>query len=244
MAPAALRRHFSSSETLSIYKIWSLFFAALVLFGLSSCVTVPPQTAPTQKTTAGRNTAMSFEEHLRLGGIYESNGNLRPALREYERARDMRPGDGRSYFGIANVQLRLGSPGDAEDGYKKAIELDPSTGVYFNNLAWVYIKMQRYTDAYSMATRGAALDPRRPYIYLDTIGVVEMRLGNLSRAEQKLKEAAALMPPANRAGLLSVYENLRELYTMMNSRTDDIVEIERRIGELKGSMGSSVPMLP
>lgn len=226
-----------SEAKLYAYKIWP-FFLVLILFGLSACVTIP-----SQKASVNNPNAMSFREHLRLGGIYEYNGNLRPALREYEKARSMRPDDGRPYFGIGNVRLRSGDLDGAEDSYRKAIEQDATTGVYFNNLAWVYIKMMRYSDAYSMATRGAALDPQRQFIYLDTIGVIEMRLGNYARAEQKLKEAAASMPLANRRGLLSVEENLYELYTL-TGRAEDAALVQGRINTLKGSLGSTVPMLP
>jgi len=266
MAWRFLRRHLPDLVILPVNKPWALLCLSLLFF-LPSCVTTSSQTAvvpsqaasaPSQPASAPSQTAvapsqteddkgaavMSFEDHLRLGRIYESNGNLRPALREYERARKMRKKDSRPYFGMGNIQLRSGDLDRAQWSYKKAIKYDPSVGVYYNNLAWVYIKMQRYTEAYAMATRGAELDLRRPYIYLDTIGVIEMRLGNFERAERKLKQAAAAMPPADRHGLLSVYENLRELYTRMMSRTDDIVEIERRISELKSSMGGSVPMLP
>ncbi len=244
------RRHYSDFVIFPVNKLWAVLCLSL-FFCLPSCVTISPQTAPVPPEAVSvssqakdDNSAMSFEDHLRLGRIYESNGNLRPALREYQRARLMRKKDSRPYFGMGNVQLRSGDFDQAQWSYKKAIKYNSSVGVYYNNLAWVYIKTHRYTDAYAMATRGAALDLRRPYIYLDTIGVIEMRLGNFARAEQKLKQAAAAMPLANRRELLSVYENLHELYTRMMSRTEDIVEIERRISELKGSIGSAVPMLP
>ncbi len=248
------RRFFHDPLTFPLNKPWAVLCLSLFLF-LPACVTIPAQTdgtssvsdsAPARpgEATGKKAKAMSFEDHLRLGRIYESNGNLRPALREYQRARSMRKKDSRPYFGMGNIQLRSGDFDRAQWSYKKAIKYNSSVGVYYNNLACVYIKTQRYDDARVMATQGAALDLRRPYIYLDTIGVIEMRLGNFERAEQKLKQAAAGMPPANRRELLGVYENLRELYTRMMSRTSDLVEIERRISELKGSIGSAVPMLP
>jgi tetratricopeptide (TPR) repeat protein len=226
------------------------FFFLIFFLGLSSCVAMQSGTSSrsseqargSAQTVSGK--AISYGDHLRLGAIYESNGNLRPALREYERARAMKPRNSRPYFGIGNIQLRNGDLDAAEKSYKKAIRRHSKIGLYYNNLAWVYIKTQRYADAYSMAARGEALDSRRRYIYLDTIGVIEMRLGNYSQAEQKLKEAVALMPLSNRKELLGVYENLHELYTKMMMRTEDIIEVERRINELKGILGSTVPMLP
>jgi tetratricopeptide (TPR) repeat protein len=241
---------FSKSEVSSIKKLLSFCFLCL-LFGLSSCVTMSteptsgaPVGSPWANEQGSSSEVMSYKDHLRLGAIYESNGNLRPALREYERARSMRPKNSRPHFGIGNIRLRNGDLDGAERSYKKAIRRNSKIGLYYNNLAWAYIKMERYADAYSMATRGIALDLRRRYVYLDTIGVVEMRLGNYLVAEQKLKEAVALMPLANRKELLGVYENLHELYTKMMMRTGDIVAVEQRINELRGSLGSTVPMLP
>ncbi len=230
-------------------KLLTVLCLSLLIY-LPACVTLPDQsstgTTPdlAQQSPDDKNHSMSFDDHLRLGKIYESNGNLRPALREYQRARRMRKNDSRPYFGIGNIQLRSGEFTRAEKSYKKAIRRYSRVGVYYNNLAWVYINQKRYGEARSMVTKGARLDKGRSYIYLDTIGVIEMRQGNFTAAEQKLKEAIAAMPPLNTRGLLNVYENLHELYTKMMLRTGDMLEVERRIDELKQSLGSTVPMLP
>lgn len=255
MAHLSLRRFFFKLVPSNRNKLTAVLFLSLLIY-LPACVTLPEQsrtgTAPQlvqktsekSKTFDNKNSAMSFDDHLRLGKIYESDGNLRPALREYQRARLMRKQDSRPYFGIGNIQLRSGEFAKAEKSYKKAIRRYSKVGVYYNNLAWVYINQKRYEEAHVMATKGASLDKSRSYIYLDTIGVIEMRQGNFTAAEQKLKEALVAMPPLNTRGYLNVYENLHELYTKMMLRTGDIVEVERHIDELRQSLGTAVPMLP
>lgn len=256
MARYSLRRLYFKAAPSNLKKLLTLLCLSL-LFYLPACVTMPEQsrsgTTPhlKQQTSDNKNSSidnknspMTFDDHLRLGKIYESNGNLRPALREYQRARRMRKNDSRPYFGIGNIQLRSGELIKAEKSYKKAIRRYSKVGVYYNNLAWVYINQKRYGEAHTMVKKGASLDKGRSYIYLDTMGVIEMRQGNFAVAEQKLKEAVAAMPPLNTRGLLNVYENLHELYTKMMLRTDDMLEVERYIDELKQSLGSTVPMLP
>ncbi len=249
MARHYLRSIYLKFAPSNLNKLLAVLCLSLFIY-LPACVTTSEQsrtgTAPqlAQKPSVNEVSPMSFDEHLRLGKIYELDGNLRPAFREYQLARRMRKNDSRPYFGIGNIQLRNGEFAKAEKSYKKAIRRYSKVGVYYNNLAWVYINQKRYEEAHVMASKGAELDKGRSYIYLDTIGVIEMRQGNFTGAEEKLKEALAAMPPLNTRGLLNVYENLHELYTKMMLRTDDMVEVERYIDELRQSLGTTVPMLP
>ena len=198
--------------------------ALVLLIGmLASC-------APVHERVGHGGGPLTFEERLRLANIYESRGRLTEALREYRKASELNPNDARPYFGMGNVYLGTRDYANAEASYLRAIELDPTKGAFFNNLGWVYIETGRLIIAQAMVMRGLTLDPRRQYIYLDTLGVIETRLGNYKEAERYFKRALAAIAPTDLYGLQKIYANLHDLYRI-TGRTD---EAEKTMKTIKG----------
>ena len=140
-------------------KAFSGAFAVIAVFLLSSC-------APVSRVVKQDAGPLSGAEELRLAMAYESKEMLEPALKSYSRVLDLEPTDARAHFGMGNVYLKMRRYDEAEEHYKKAIELDPSKGAFYNNLAWLYIETANVITAMSMANRGMALDMERRYIYL------------------------------------------------------------------------------
>jgi Tfp pilus assembly protein PilF len=140
-----------------------------------------------------RGPLLSYEEHIELATIYEKRGETGLALREYKKA-------------VRGYYL------DAEDSFRKAIELDPNVGVFYNNLGWLYLETNRPIMADSVVRRGLVMDPIRSYIYLDTLGVVETRLANFGEAERLFNEALVHAPLVDTAALFHIYTHLLELY--------------------------------
>ncbi len=186
-----------------------------------------------------KKSPLTYSEHLRLATIYEANGAFGAALKEYREALRLNPRSAQAHFGIGNVYLKSRNHHEAEKHYLKAIELDPTKGVFYNNLGWVYIETGRYTDAYVTISRGLTLDPERSYIYLDSLGIIEMRRGNLRQAELLFKDAALRTPPENIRGRLRIEEHLLKLYTLMKDEKR-IEETRKKIDSLK----KGIPVVP
>ncbi len=83
-----------------------------------------------------------------------------------------------------------------------------------------------------MATEALIRDPQRRYIYLDTMGVIEMRSRNFVAAESIFKEAITFAPPTEKLGLTRIYGHLYELYSITGN-TKKAEEARAKLDELR-----------
>lgn len=173
---------------------------------------------------------MRSDEHLRLGSVYESQARPELALREYERAAELDPDDPKAHFAAANVYLKMKKYADAEKWYSSALRLSPANPLFHNNRAWALMESGELDRAALAAKTALELDPQRGYIYLDTLGVIEMRRGDFSAAEGRLTRAADSAPSNEIHGTREIYLHLHELYV----KTDDREKAARIEGMLKG----------
>lgn len=209
----------------------ALVFLALVTSCVPSYVMVAPSGGP-----------LTFEEHVRLAGIYESKGNLDGAEKEYGTALLINSGDPRPHFGMGNIYLKKRLYDRAEESYLKAIDLDPERGVYFNNLGWVYIETGRPVIAQAIVTRGLTLDPARQYIYLDTLGVIETMVGNYDGAEVFFNRAAMTIQVTDTGGLINIYTHLYDLY-LRAGRTKEAGDAKRKLDNLMMGVAPALPVM-
>ncbi len=153
------------------------------------------------------------EEHLELAGVYESKGEIDSALERYQiaiRADKKRP---EAYFAYANLNLKLRRFAPARTAYLKAIKLRPESGIYRNNLGWLYMEQGMYKEAILQVQEALRADPERGYIFLDTLGVIFMRQGWHAIALQNFEAAAASAPADETVALLKIYGHMVELHT-------------------------------
>ena len=138
---------------------------------------------------------LSADEHIRLGGIYDAQGKTELARDQYQAAVRQDAKHGRAWALLGDTAVRLKDyPGSAK-AYKKALRLDPQNGDLHNNLAWVYIQQgEDLEEAHDLTTKALQLFPaHRPY-YLDTLGVVLLKLGKVQDAVTTLKESVDTIP--------------------------------------------------
>ena len=212
-------------EAMNLKGMAAALAAALLVAGCAS-VDVAPDASP----------ALTPDERLRLGAIYESKGEEDLALREYRALSREDAFNSDAYFALANLYLKREDYGEAEANYKKAIELNPGEGTYHNNLGWLYMERGEFEKAASEVKAALARDPLRRYVYLDTLGVIQTRSRDYAGAEASLTEAAGLVPPDETGGLVQIYTHLIELYAL-TGEASKAGEVERKLRELTGPAG-------
>lgn len=186
-----------------------------LLLSLASCATV-----------GGGPEVMTTGERLSLAAIYESQGKIDLALREYGKA--ARQGQSaRAWFAIGNIHLREGRYDEAGDAYRNAVRINPSDGSYHNNLAWAYMQQGTLGKAEKAVREALRLDAGRRFAYLDTLGAIQIRQGELDKAESTLAEAVRLAPAAQREGRIEIYTRLAEVYRLKGDM-DRAVRMEER----------------
>lgn len=171
---------------------------------LSACAAIYPSASD----------PLSATEHLRLGGIYEAKGSFDLALIEYGKAIHIDEANAAAWFAAGNIELRRTNFTEAVQYYKTAIKLKPSEAAYHNNLGWLYMEIGDLAEAEAEAKTALGLDPSHGYIYLDSLGVIAMRLKSFKAAEQYLNEAARTVPADDIAGAGEINAHLRELYKL------------------------------
>ena len=153
---------------------------------------------------------LTFNEHMRLGSIYEGQGKYELALREYERAQVIDTKEAQAYFALGNVYLKTKDFPKAERHYQRAIELEPRPEFY-NNMGWLLMEKGDMKGALKSVEEAVRLSGGG-YVYMDTLGVVQMRAGETDKAEKSFLDAAGAVPPKGKDALSEIYVHLSELY--------------------------------
>ncbi len=133
---------------------------------------------------------LTAKEHLDLGVLYERQGKLDLAVREYERALRKDEGCFQARVNLGNVWLAKEECGRARGEYRKALAIRAGDPEATNNLAWVAIRSGEHRE--EAAERMEAVLSRkanRNATLLDTLGVLRMRMGQSVRAEEAFAEA-------------------------------------------------------
>ena len=151
------------------------------------------------------------EEHDNLGRIYESQGKSELAFEQYREALRQDKKHLPSLLLLGDLSYRMEKYDDAESAYEKALDLDAKNADVMNNLAWVYIRTARKLDrAKALVTEALTENPgHRPY-YLDTLGVVLLKLGDAAGAVIALEESLDTLPKDRQDLLAEVQGHLAE----------------------------------
>ncbi|MDA8387882.1 MAG: tetratricopeptide repeat protein [Nitrospiraceae bacterium] len=126
--------------------------------------------------------ALTPQEHLNLGVVYERKGELDAAMKQYKAAAKKLP---LAYVYMGNVSFEKKDMSGAEKYYKKAIEKAPADPDAYNNLAWLYYTEKKKMDAAlklaMTATHLPAPDPAKKALYKDTLTRIRQYLASTGK---------------------------------------------------------------
>jgi len=163
--------------------------AIILIFSVSSCVTIPRLIV--------MHDPLTMNEHITLGLSYEQKGEDDLAVKEYDKAIRMSKDDFRPFLYAGNVYYKKKDYKLAERYYNKALKVAPDNGDVHNNLAWVYLDTGRFADAGREAEKAVRIE-RSPY-YLNTLANIYYRVGRYEDARKILEEAMVLTSPDDKS---------------------------------------------
>jgi tetratricopeptide (TPR) repeat protein len=142
---------------------------------------------------------------LRLAVALEGEGRIDEAAALYRQVLEVRPGSVRAWVDLGNAEAARRRPGEAEQAYRRALEILPDDRDALNNLAWLLLEEgQRLEEAEALATRAVSrASPDRP-LTLDTLGRIQLARGRCPEAARTFDEALAAadgLPETTRARL-------------------------------------------
>lgn len=143
--------------------------------------------------------ALDPQEHVRLGGAYEAQGQRAQAVAQYEAAVRRDPTFAEGWLALGNSAYADGRFKDAERSYRTALKVSPHHSGARNNLAMAILAQGGSLAEAEALAREALVDPGelRPYI-LDTLANIQLRQQRYAEALDLVGQAEAATPAEER----------------------------------------------
>lgn len=145
-----------------------------------------------KRTSAGREAA---EVHMQLGQRYMQKGDLERALQNLQKALKDDPSFPDAHTVIAVLYDRINDLKNAEQHYKRAVELLPKNGAANNNYGTYLCKQGKYDLAQKYFEQAVA-DPfyQTPAVAYANAGSCQVAAGNIEKAETSFRKTLELAP--------------------------------------------------
>lgn len=173
--------------------------------------------------------SLSAEAHFRLGYMYEISDSLADAQDAYTRAITLAPAMMAARYNLALLLARAGNFADAETEFKRTIRLledRPDTALAplpHYCLGLIYSAQGRDLEALAAQKRAVELDSNLAYAH-NELGQINLKLGQLDRAEASLLRAVAI-----KEDFAAAHYNLMMVY--MRQRRPDLGSRHRGLFE-------------
>ena len=190
------------------------------------------------------NDPLSADEHVSLGSIYASQGKTDLARDQYRAAVRQDKKNAKAWALLGDASFQLKEYKEAERAYDTALDLDPKNGDLRNNLAWVYVQQDRKLGkAQELVASAMALTPVHRPFYLDTLGVVLLKLGKTGEAVAALTESVNTIPKDQFGFLAEAYLHLADAYAAEGSeeKAAEARMHHRELTQHAPSVGAPVP---
>jgi tetratricopeptide (TPR) repeat protein len=194
-----------------MWRVTQVFLTAFLSGALCACAGLP-------RVGGYATDALTAEEHVKLGTIYDEQRVDDRAEEEFRAALRQRPQATAAFVGLGNLAFRRGAFEEAHAYYTQALQTAPDDPRASNNLAMIYVtRGERLEEAERLVRTALAQEgPLAPYA-LDTLAAVYRRQGRYADALEALEEAAKIAPPANEALHEHLAGSRREVLAAMAS---------------------------
>jgi hypothetical protein len=131
---------------------------------------------------------------LRSAVALEDAGKYGDAAHAYRAILSHHPDSLLTWTNLGNAETLLGHRAEAEDAFRKALALDPTSRDALNNLAWLLYESKRYDEAESLARKAVAQHGSDSYLVLDTLARVLAAKGACDEALTTFRAAIEAVP--------------------------------------------------
>jgi Flp pilus assembly protein TadD len=126
----------------------------------------------------------NIDLYLKLGETLRSKGELKNALAQFEKARQVFPKDVRPVVSVAATENLMGQKEAAQNSYRRALAMQPDNPFVMNNLAYVMVERSaNLEEAKKLAQEAVKKQPQQAS-FLDTLGSIYQKTGQTDSALQ------------------------------------------------------------
>ena len=136
-----------------------------------------------------------FDEYLIISGLYTRAGRGREAIEAARKALTLAPADRidmqtAALITLSSAQDRAGDMAGSEESLRRVLAKEPDNATALNNLGYFLVERnERLNEALELIQRAVRVEPTNSS-FLDSLGWVYFKLGQLENAERNLREAA------------------------------------------------------
>jgi type IV pilus assembly protein PilF len=170
-----------------------LLLLSLMVAGLlGGCAGLQSQTSPDQRRAA--------EVNAELGISYLRQNDLAQAQRALDRALQFDPRLAMAHLGMASLRERQGSTDSAVKHYREALALEPDNPYVQTNLGDLLCRQEQFQEGQALLAKAMANTSysAREVAFLSA-GICDLRMGNVARAEERMREALRVDPQYHEA---------------------------------------------
>lgn len=131
----------------------------------------------------GKTSPSSPNTHNNLGDVYGRRGDKQAALREFEKAIELKPNYGDAYHNLANTYVELGQPDKAVENYQKALQFNPNLWQSHQNIAALYFQAKQYDKALENIQKAITINPKNINLRVN-LGVIYLVMGQKDKAKE------------------------------------------------------------
>lgn len=131
---------------------------------------------------------------LRDAIALEDEGKIAEAAARYREILAAHPDSSVAWTDLGNAEEKLGDRAGAQDAFRKALAVDPTSRDALNNLAWLLYQQKQLDEAESLARKAVAQPGPDSYLVLDTLARVLAAKGSCDEAVRTFELAIDAVP--------------------------------------------------
>jgi tetratricopeptide (TPR) repeat protein len=136
---------------------------------------------------------------LRAAVALEERGQHAEAAAAYRMLLKENPRSVLVWTNLGNAEMHRGRLVEAENAFRKAIEIDGSAADALNNLAWLLYEQKRLDEAEALARRAVDAPAPDPWTRLDTLARIQVARGACGDAMRSWEKALLAVPETRAA---------------------------------------------
>ncbi|MBI2329950.1 tetratricopeptide repeat protein [Candidatus Daviesbacteria bacterium] len=131
----------------------------------------------------GKTSPSSPNTHNNLGDVYGRRGDKIAALREFQKATELKPNYGDAYHNLANTYLELDQPDKALENYQNALKFNPNLWQSYQNIGAIYYHQKQYDQAIEYFQKAIQVNSKNLNLRLN-LGIIFLEADQKEKAKE------------------------------------------------------------